>query len=95
MVQTAVNELWMFTGELFEASVYEQQMIQQNIAPDPDVIKAPWNQKIQEVLKEATLIIPNDQWMQNGGKTGRHSEKLGYILAELQYMQRAFPGMEW
>ncbi len=94
-IQTAVDDLWTYTGELFEAASYEQQMRDEQIAPDLASVKNSWIEKTGKVLKEATLQIPNSGWSQTGGKTGRHSEKLGYILADLQYMQRAYPGMEW
>ncbi len=94
-IQTAVNELWTYTGELFEASSYENLMIQNGIAPELQEIKKIWDHKVEAVLKEAKLQMPESEWMQTGGKTGRHSEKLGYILTDLQYMQRSFPGMEW
>ncbi len=54
-----------------------------------------WKEEITSILAEATLTVPENNWMQDGGKNGRHSEHLGYILAELQFMQRAYPGMEW
>lgn len=93
--QDAVNDLWMFTGEMFVATDYESVMQQEGIAPDLAQIKVQWMERIKQVMDEATLTIPATGWMQQGGKEGRHSELLGYILAELQFMQRAYPGMEW
>jgi ring-1,2-phenylacetyl-CoA epoxidase subunit PaaC len=60
-----------------------------------NTIKEDWTRRIAAVTEEATLALPQGAWMQEGGKEGRHSEHLGYILAEMQFMQRAYPGMEW
>ena len=94
-MQTAINELWSYTGELFVASDAEKSCTEQGIAIDVAQLKPLWLNKIQHILDEATLSMPAAGWMQQGGKDGRHSEHLGYILTELQFMQRAYPGMEW
>ncbi len=91
----ALNELWRFTGELFIPASYETEMAKQNIGVDTNLIKDKWMQKVISVLEEATLQIPSDAWMQTGGKEGIHSEHLGYILAEMQFLQRAYPNAEW
>ncbi|MBK9223172.1 MAG: phenylacetate-CoA oxygenase subunit PaaC [Saprospiraceae bacterium] len=94
-IQIAVNDLWSFTGELFESSPYEDQMIKEGIIPDISAIKDQWFSKIQEVFERAHIVKPSSEWMQTGGKSGQHTEQLGYILASLQYMQRAYPGLVW
>ncbi len=94
-VQTALNDMWSYTGELFEMSEVDKAMLQSGIGVDLAAIKPLWQQRIDTVLAEATLTKPEAPWMQNGGKEGRHSEHLGYILTELQFMQRAYPDMEW
>ncbi len=94
-MQKAIDELWTYTGELFEVADYERLMIDGQFAPDVAALKNDWETKVSEVLKVAGLEMPAPIWMQSGGKTGKHSEHLGYILADLQYMQRAYPGMEW
>ncbi len=91
----AISELWPYTGELFEPAPYEVEMISAGIAPDPTPIKAVWLQKVREVFAEATLAVPENIFMHNGGKTGTHTEQLGYILTELQYLQKTYPGSEW
>ncbi len=92
----AINNLWMYTGEMFMPAEYELTLIADGIAADIKSMQPEWKQKIQEILNEATLPVPGDTvWMQTGGKEGRHTEQLGFILAELQFMQRAYPGMEW
>jgi ring-1,2-phenylacetyl-CoA epoxidase subunit PaaC len=85
----------MYTGELFAMSETEQAMQQEGLAPDLTPIKTQWQARVQEVLGEATLSLPSGTWSQQGGKEGRHSEHLGFVLAELQFMQRTYPGMEW
>jgi ring-1,2-phenylacetyl-CoA epoxidase subunit PaaC len=85
----AVDELWNYTGELFTPAPYEKSVI------DNELIKQQWFEKIAEVFSEATIEVPKAGWMQSGGKTGVHTEHLGFILAEMQYLQRAYPGCEW
>lgn len=94
-MQTALDELWSYTGELFTPATYEQSMLEEQVAPDLSLIQNSWNQKVQQVLAEATLVQPQNQWMQSGGKTGIHTEAMGYILADMQYMQRSYPGLTW
>lgn len=94
-MQNAINELWSFTGELFIPSTADKAMHDAGLAPDVTALKAAWDQRINTILDEATLTVPTGTWMQQGGKEGLHSEHLGYILAEMQYMQRTYPGMEW
>lgn len=94
-IQTAVEASWMYTGELFEMNEVDEVLIQEGVAPDLATIKEKWNAKVNEVLAEATLKRPEDAWMQTGSREGRHSEHLGYILAELQYLPRAYPDAEW
>ena len=91
----AINELWRYTGELFEAANYESQTVSEGFAVDVSKLKEQWLNKIKEVFAEATLSVPEKTFMQTGGKEGKHTEHLGYVLTELQYMQRAYPGCEW
>jgi len=70
-------------------------MTKQGICPDLQLIHTIWNETIDRIFLEATLIKPDSVWMQNGGKSGVHSEHLGFILSDLQFMQRAYPGLEW
>ena len=79
--QAALDALWPYTGEMFEGA-----------AP---TLRAEWDKAVDAVLAEATLARPADGWMQSGGRCGRHSEHLGYILAELQFLQRAYPDAKW
>jgi ring-1,2-phenylacetyl-CoA epoxidase subunit PaaC len=95
-LENALDELWMYTGELFTPAVYEMEAVKAGFGVDIKALKAEWEQKVNEVFAEATLPdAASAIWMQTGGKEGVHSEQFGYILAELQYMQRAYPGAEW
>lgn len=86
----AIDELWRYTGELFIAADYETAA-----GFDIATLKDEWMKKITAVFEEATLPVPEKTFMQTGGKTGTHTEHLGYILTELQYLQRTYPGAEW
>ena len=94
-IQDALNTLWRYTPDLFFADEVDQEMQQQGIAPDMAAVYADWNATVQNVFQEATIEIPANNWKQTGGRKGFHSEHMGHILAELQYMQRAYPNMEW
>lgn len=94
-MQTAINDRWMYTGEMMIANDVDKAMQKEGVGVDLDQIKTAWQKRVADVLEEATLTHPADVWMQEGGKDGRHTEHLGYILAELQFMQRAYPNMEW
>ncbi len=94
-MQKAVNELWMYTGELFLMNETDKSLLQQNIGVDLSKIKPLWLERVRSVFNEATVNVPAETWMQHGGKEGRHTEHLGYILADLQFLQRTYPGMEW
>lgn len=93
--QKALDLLWRYADELFFMDETDNELIAQGIAVDLNAIKSKWTERIQYVVHEATLTLPTNNWVQHGGRTGRHSEHLGYLLAEMQYMQRAYPGMEW
>lgn len=93
--QAAVEDLWAFTGEVFQADDSERDLIAAGIAIDPDGLRIPWRRTIEDVLGRATLIVPPDGWAQSGGRAGRHSEHLGHLLTELQYLQRTYPEATW
>ncbi|MBI1201307.1 MAG: phenylacetate-CoA oxygenase subunit PaaC [Rhodopseudomonas sp.] len=93
--QAAVDELWPYTGEMFECDEIERALVEAGVAVDPATLRARWDKTISEVLSEATLSRPDNGYMQSGGRVGRHSEHLGHILSELQFLQRAYPGATW
>jgi ring-1,2-phenylacetyl-CoA epoxidase subunit PaaC len=93
--QTAIDDLWAYTGEMFEVDDSERGLIEEGIAIDPATLRSQWLVTVASVLHEATLVRPSSDWMQEGGRSGRHSEHLGHLLSELQSMQRTFPGATW
>lgn len=93
--QRALDQLWPFTGEIFTTDAGERELIAAGVLVDPASLRDEWRATLAQVATQATLTLPEDGWMQKGGRDGRHSEHLGHLLAELQYMQRAFPGARW
>lgn len=94
-MEKALAELWGYTHELFEVDELEQSMIDAGIAPDPRELQSAWQAQVQATLAAATLEMPTSTWVVRGGRTGFHTESLGFLLTELQFMQRAYPGMKW
>jgi ring-1,2-phenylacetyl-CoA epoxidase subunit PaaC len=93
--QDALDELMPYTGEMFETDQVERALIEAGIAVDPATIRPAWDATLDEVLAEATLTRPACHFAQTGGRSGRHSEHLGFILADMQFLQRAYPGATW
>jgi ring-1,2-phenylacetyl-CoA epoxidase subunit PaaC len=93
--QTAIDDLWAFTGEMFHIDESERALIDSGIAVDPVTQRPQWLKTVSDIVSEATLVLPRSDWMQQGGRSGRHSEHLGHLLSELQSMQRTFPGVTW
>lgn len=91
----ALDDLWGYTGELFEMDAGEASLAASGLAVDRARIKAPWEEKVTRVLREATLERPADRYMQTGGRAGRHGEQLGKMLAEMQVLARAHPAVTW
>jgi ring-1,2-phenylacetyl-CoA epoxidase subunit PaaC len=94
-MQQAIDGLWMYTGEMFAPDSVELGLIDTGIAADVRAIAAPWRQYVGAVLAEATLKVPGEMFMQQGGKRGMHTEHLGHLLAEMQVLQRTYPGARW
>jgi ring-1,2-phenylacetyl-CoA epoxidase subunit PaaC len=88
--QTALDDLWPYTGELFTAVANDA-----GTAPDPMSLRDTWNATVDGILARATLMRPPDGWMQSGGRDGRHTEHLGHLLADMQFLQRTYPGATW
>jgi ring-1,2-phenylacetyl-CoA epoxidase subunit PaaC len=93
--QTAVDDLWAYTGEMFAVDDGERGLIDAGIAIDPAALQPRWLKTVTGIINEATLALPKSDWMQQGGRSGSHSEHLGHLLSELQSMQRTFPGATW
>jgi ring-1,2-phenylacetyl-CoA epoxidase subunit PaaC len=93
--QEALDELWPYTGEMFEIDELERLLIEAGMAVDRTGIRRRWERTLVPMLAEANLRLPPNEWMQTGGREGRHSEHLGHILAELQFLQRAYLDARW
>lgn len=94
-MQHAIDDIWMFTGEMFNQTDEEKLLVEQGILPDAAALKYSWDNEVNPILDEATLSLPADEWMQDGGKKGVHTEYLGFILAEMQFLPRAYPDATW
>jgi ring-1,2-phenylacetyl-CoA epoxidase subunit PaaC len=94
-IQTAINDLWIFTDELFHQTEADKAIVANGIGVDVTILKANYFNKVNTILEEATLQMPTIEYFQKGGKQGIHSEHMGYILTEMQYMQRTYPNMNW
>jgi len=94
-MQEAVNYLWRYTEELFLPTEAETAMVAAGIGVDTAPLKAKYYHKLKETLSTANLEIPSNKWFQKGGKQGIHTEHMGYLLSDLQYMQRTYPNMNW
>ncbi|CCE04227.1 Phenylacetic acid degradation protein paaC [Bradyrhizobium sp. STM 3843] len=93
--QAAIDDLWAYTGEMFGVDDSERGLIDAGIAIDPTELLPEWLAAVADIAREATLVLPENDWMQQGGRDGCHSEHLGHLLSELQHMQRSFPGASW
>jgi ring-1,2-phenylacetyl-CoA epoxidase subunit PaaC len=93
--QDALDTLWPYTGELFTADAADRALIDTGAIPDLDALRPGWDATVNATLARATLQRPPDGWMQSGGRAGRHTEHLGHLLSELQFLQRAYPGATW
>jgi ring-1,2-phenylacetyl-CoA epoxidase subunit PaaC len=94
-IQNAINDLWVYTDELFHPTEVEKAMLKEGIGVDVTSLKNWYYETVNAVLEEATLSVPESKYFQKGGKQGIHTEHMGYLLAQLQYMQRTYPNMEW
>ena len=94
-LQSAVDELWRFTGELFDQDSPERKLVADGVAVDTRALEADWNQTITSTMSKISIEIPKDELQVTGGREGKHTEFLGFLLSELQFLQRAYPGLEW
>jgi ring-1,2-phenylacetyl-CoA epoxidase subunit PaaC len=94
-MQEALNALWMYTGEMFLPVSYEMETARKGIGVKTTILKTEWLQYVETILSRAKLQIPKNDYMLNGGKKGIHSEYLGHMLSEMQFLQRAYPGLNW
>ncbi|RIA10627.1 ring-1,2-phenylacetyl-CoA epoxidase subunit PaaC [Flavobacteriaceae bacterium MAR_2010_72] len=94
-IQSAIDELWTYTDELFHLTEADEVMVSEGIGVDVTKLKEHYYKKVNDILEEATIQVPESKYFQKGGKKGIHTEHMGYILTDLQYMQRTYPNMEW
>mgnify|MGYP006267529019 CR=1 FL=1 len=94
-MQAAVDDLWMYTGECCAPDEVDENARQSGIGADLAAVRESWAGRVTDIFGQATLEWLENDWMQSGGKQGRHTEHLGYILADMQFLQRAYPDMEW
>lgn len=94
-MKKAIEDLYPYTGEFFVPAGYESAAAENKTGVDVTALKNDWEEKINNIFAEATLVVPEKTFMQSGGKTGVHTEHLGYLLTELQYLQRTYPNAEW
>jgi ring-1,2-phenylacetyl-CoA epoxidase subunit PaaC len=94
-MQAAVDDLWMYTGEMFTVDAVELALVETGLAADVRTLAAPWRRHVDAVFAAATLEVPDGAFMQQGGKRGVHTEHLGHLLAEMQFLPRAYPGARW
>ena len=94
-LQTAVDDLWRYTGEMFLSDDIEQRLAQSRIGVDPATLEGRWREQVMDILNRAGITVPDVKWMQRGGRAGRHTEHLGHMLAEMQVLQRQHPGATW
>ena len=94
-IQAGLDMLWPYAGEMFAADEVEEALAEKGIAVAPSELQAPWRARVEPVLDEAGLAPPEGAGTRSGGRQGRHSEHLGHLLAELQFLQRAYPGADW
>lgn len=94
-LQTALNEIWEFTGEMFTNDTLDEAAMSSGIGVDNASLKPEWDQIVSSIISEATLIKPEDGWFHKGGKIGKHTEHLGYILSDMQFLQRTYPNSKW
>ena len=94
-MQQALDALWPFAGELITPDAFDEKMSEKAIAPNLNQVGEEWSAYMDRALREATLLAPVDAAIRKGGKTGMHSEEMGYILSDMQWLQRAYPGATW
>lgn len=94
-MQAAVDELYRYTGEMFESDAVDEALVANGVTVGPASLQEPWRAYVRTVFDEATLEMPRPEFMQRGGRRGVHTEHLGYLLAEMQFLQRAYPNSQW
>ncbi len=94
-IQHAFDELWGYTTELFQMTQQETALLRDGVSVDTATLQDSWTSRMSAVLAEATLTVPEGEWSVTGGREGVHTEYHGHLLADMQFLQRAYPGLEW
>ncbi|MBC7412743.1 MAG: phenylacetate-CoA oxygenase subunit PaaC [Bacteroidia bacterium] len=94
-MQTALNELWAYTGEFFAADAVDSELLTNGVAPDLSAVHSKWLTHVSDIITQATLTLPTSTFAQSGSREGKHSEHLGFLLAEMQYLPRMYPDAKW
>lgn len=95
-LQDAVNELWIFVDDLFQEDDFDKQLVAEGISFDIAELKRNWNQTVDVVFSKSFLTKPDlNGFMQCGSREGKHTEHLGFLLAEMQFLPRAYPDAKW
>ena len=94
-LQAAIDELWGYVDEFFAMDNLEQQLLADGVAVDRAVLRDAWQSDVCELLEAVGLAVPGSEWQVSGGRAGVHTEHLGHLLSEMQFMQRAYPGLSW
>jgi hypothetical protein len=94
-MQNAVADLWRYTGEMFIADDVDRAAAASGLGVDPSTLESAWRSHVDDVLKRATLTIPETKYMQRGGRDGKHTEHLGHMLSEMQIVARSYPDGKW
>ncbi len=94
-LQKAWNELWAYTADLFAMNTSDRELVKAGIAVDNETIKSAWLKTVEEVMKKAHLTMPANTWQHSGSREGKHTEHLGFLLAEMQYLHRTYPQAQW
>ena len=94
-IQEAANQLWPYVGEMFAMDALESELANAGYAVDRTIMVDEWKKQCTSLFDEATLVMPTEAWHHKGGREGRHTEHMGFLLAEMQFMQRAYPGAKW
>jgi len=94
-MQGALDEVWSYTGELFIADEVDDFASAEGIGPTTGLLREYWEAEVLEKLRTAKLTVPNEVWLITGGRDGIHTESMGSLLSEMQFLQRSYPGLEW
>lgn len=94
-MQTALDNIWGYTHEMFEQDDVEKRLVDAGIAVDTSTLKTQWLEDVTTIITQATLDVPDSEWAVRGGREGYHTENLGHLLTELQFVHRSFPGAKW